>query len=122
MFNSIIVTQIRSQINRWLTETATVQKLDSVRGEYGELIQDYVTVQTSVPCRIITAGSNNTDTMEVNGNQEMMLDQYKIILPYDAELDVDYRVTVGADIYRVVSILDDRTDGVDVQALIVGER
>lgn len=119
MRSTRMIQQIRSVLNRWLNETATIERETETRGAYGEQLHDWETVASDVPCRVI---GRNTQSNRSIGNQEMMVDEYRVIFETGTVLDVDYRVTVGGNVYRVIAIVDDRTDGVDVQAIVAGER
>jgi head-tail adaptor len=119
MRSTSVIAQIRSVLNRWLNETATIQRETETRGAYGEQLHDWTTTATDVPCRVI---GRNTQRNQAMSNQEMMVDEYRVIFETGTVLDVDYRVTVGGNVYRVIAIVDDRTDGVDVQAIVAGER
>ncbi len=119
MRTTSVIKQIRSVLNRWLNETATIERETETRGVYGEQVHDWETVATDVPCRVI---GRNTQRNQAMSNQEMMVDEYRVIFETGTVLDVDYRVTVGGNVYRVIAIVDDRTDGVDVQAIVAGER
>ena len=119
MLPNSIRAQLQKQTNRWLTETAFIQRETETRGTYGEQLHEWETVASDVPCRVI---GRNTQSNRSIGNQEMMVDEYRVIFEAGTVLDVDYRVLVGGKTYRVIQIVDDRTDGTDVQAMVAGER
>lgn len=119
MRTTSVIKQIRSVLNRWLNETATIERETETRGTYGEKLHDWETVASDVPCRVI---GRNTQSNRSIGNQEMMVDEYRVIFEAGTVLNVDYRVLVGGKTYRVIEIVDDRTDGTDVQAMVAGER
>lgn len=118
MLPANLTRQLRRVVNQWLDETATIERQTESRGEYGEQVHDWETVATGVQCRVINAGTSNAGNNVQIANQEMLLDNYRVILPFSTVVDVDYRITVGARVYDVLSITDDRTDATDVQAIV----
>jgi head-tail adaptor len=118
MLPSTILNQLRTTVNRWLTETATIERQTESRGVYGEQVHDWETVASGVACRVINAGNSNAGNNQQFGNQELMMDRYKIVMPTGTVVDVDYRITVAGRVYDVVAIVDDRTDSTDVQAIV----
>jgi head-tail adaptor len=122
MLPSNILKQLRKTTNRWLTQTATIERQTEDRGPFGEQIHDFETVASGVACRVITAGSSFRGDMESSGNQELMLDRYRIIFPAGTAVDVDYRVTIGSRVYNVVGLTDARQDETDVHVIATRER
>ena len=118
MLPSTILNQLRTTVNRWLTETAIIERQTESRGVYGEQVHDWETVASGVACRVINAGNSNAGNNQQFGNQELMMDRYKIVMPTGTVVDVDYRITVAGRVYDVVAIVDDRTDSTDVQAIV----
>jgi len=122
MLSSRVLNQLRRTTNRWLTETATIQRQTEDRGELGEQLHDWSTIASGIACRVITAGSSNTGDNQATGNQELMIDSYRIIFPSGTSVNVDYRVITGGRTYNVISISDDRTDETDVSVIATRER
>lgn len=122
MLPSSILSQLRRTANQWLKESCTIERQTEDRGAFGEQIHDFETVATDVPCRVINGGQSNTADSQMFGNQEVMLDQYRIVMPAGTVVDVDYRVTVGGRVYNVTAVTDDRTDATDTQVLAMLER
>ena len=121
MLPNSIRAQLQKQTNRWLTETAFIERESDTRGIYGEQVHDWETVALNVKCRVITSGGGR-NMNEMMGNQELMIDQYKIVLVAGTDVSVDYRITVGGHVYRVTKVMDDRTDELDVHVLVERER
>lgn len=122
MLPSKIVNRLKVNLNKWLQETATIQKPTEVRGVFGERIEGYQTVATNVPCRIIDTTSMGSNSKELVSNQEILIDRYTVVLPSETLIDVDYLVIVGDKTYRIININDNRTNKLDVQATAERER
>lgn len=114
-----LIAQLRKTTRQYLTETATVERESELRGEYGERVHEWVQVASGVQCRVITTSRGDLQTL---ANQEVMIDQYKIILASGTEVGVDYRIIVGGHAYRVTSVMDDRTDELDINVIAYRER
>ena len=122
MLSSKVLNQLRRTTDRWLTETATIQRQTEDRGEFGEQLHDWQTVASGIACRVITAGTSNRGDNQASGNQELMMDNYRIIFPSGTAVNVDYRVMTGGRTYNVIAISDDRTDETDVSVIATRER
>ena len=122
MIPQSMIKQLRKTTNRWLTETAVIERESNTRGSYGQQIHDWETVASDVACRVITAGTSSSASNQTLSNQEIMIDKYKIVLQAETEVNVDYRITVGGHQYRVIAVMDDRTDELDVHVLAYKER
>lgn len=110
---------IQSRVETFLNETCDIQKEDDARGKYGERIHTWTTVAADVACRVISVSSNSTASQAGGvGNQEMIVDTYRLILPRGTVISADYRVSLGGVLFDVVNVYDRWSDRMDVQVLI----
>ena len=121
MIPNFLRLQLQTTTNKWLTERATIQRQLQTRGSFGEQIHDWTVVGSNIDCRVITIG-NNSNASDTVGNQEVMLDTYKIVLRAGTDIGVDDLISVGGRVYRVTRINDDRTDELDINVLVERER
>ncbi len=120
-----VLAQMRAAAESLMTDTCTLEARSASVGEYGEPTEEFVVVDASVPCRVITPapmreGGENRATLA----REAQLDVYRLVVPYGTALDIDQRVTLASDgaVYDVVDVLMGRTDATDRQAVIVRVR
>lgn len=120
-----VLAQMRAAAESLMTDTCTLEARSASAGEYGEPTEEFVVVDASVPCRVITmdnrffAQQQNPET----AGREHIMDAYRLIVPAGTALDVDYRVTLSnGDVYHVVDLITERTDETDSQAIIVRVR
>lgn len=121
MVSTRVIEKIRARTLRFLTETCQIEEEQEIIDIYGARTHTWQVV-ANVACRVITVGSRfNTGTRDV-GTQESMVDEYRLVCPYDTALGVDQRVTVGDVTYQITRVLTDRTDATDAQAIMVRVR
>lgn len=109
------IARIKARVNRYLTETAVIEKLQSgVDASNVPLNDSWSAVATDVPCRVIDPRSRMASKWMEVGQADAMVDMVRIVFAYGTEIDKDYRAIIGGRVYHVVEITDDRTDGVDV--------
>lgn len=111
------LTKVQARLAVFQTETATIEKQELSTDEYGASAHTWVTVASSVTCRVYTAGDMNRGMQGLIGEQEAISDVVKISFASGTTLEADYRVTVGSRIYQVVRVEDDRTQSTDVIAV-----
>lgn len=109
---------ISARLSQFLTDTCDIDRMTDTVDSVGATVQIWQSVARGVACRVIDAGSNTAASTTIAANQQILIDANRLILPLGTEIGINYRVTVNAAIYKVVSVLDGRTNGVDVQAVI----
>lgn len=113
---------IRGHIAGWTAAfhslRCTIEQEQKATGPYGESLNVWVVVAADVPCRVITAGINTQSKADPVGDAESITEQYRLSVPAGTPLAAGQRVTVGTDVYQVVSLLVARTDENERQAVI----
>lgn len=113
---------IQRQTKGMLTQTCDLVQEQETQGDFYESVKTILSVDSSIPCRIIKIGQRGTDAGDIVGQQEVMTDEYTLIVPYDTALDVNYKVECEGLTYNVVRIVTDLTDRVFRQAVITRQR
>lgn len=113
---------IRAQTLAQMTDTCTIERLADSVGSLGQVQDAWVIVSTGTACRLITSKSLSQGQTSVMADRITMEDSYLISLPVGTVLNADYRITIGAAVFRVASVLDGRTDSADVQAILIRMR
>lgn len=123
MLNAQVLAMMRTTTAKFFTETCTIeQEMDST-GEFGQPSPMWSPIATNVACRVITARQGTRPTAEMVGAQEQIVDEYRIICPYGTALATNQRITISTgEVYTVVSLVTDRTDETDTQAVVVRAR
>lgn len=114
--------RIAARLATYLDETCRIEREWKTQTSTGHGSRGRYVVADGVACRVIDAGQSNTAATGEVGSAESMTDEYRIICPPGTDFAPDDRVIVGARVYRVVRVRDDRTDAVDTQAVIKRER
>lgn len=112
--NSQIAAMIQRITEQYLTETCTLQKRVQQTNAVGVAIETFENTET-LACRIITETAGGRGIAQEMAGRETLTDAYRIVLPAGTSIGDDYRVVSGGYTYEVVGILDQRTDGNDVQ-------
>lgn len=115
--------KIRKRAYAFLEDRCVIERQRQERGSMGQPIAPaWDVVASDVPCRLVMAGRQLNGMDAVVGSQEALVERYKIALPYDAVVDVDYRITVNGEAYGVVSVERILTAKVFVQAVVTKVR
>ena len=113
----IIMLKIQERLETFLPDSCVIGRraddYDSTGAPTGDIESE-----TTVACRVITGKSDIEDI----GQQPTMTEWYRLIVPLGTELAAGYIVTLADDtVYQVISIVTQRTDAPDMQALIKRE-
>ena len=76
--NAAIRARLRSQTEKYLKDTCLIEVQSDVTGEFGDQPIAWQIVASDVPCRVITAGYQNSSRAGLVGQQESMMDLYKL--------------------------------------------
>lgn len=113
----LIVGQLRREMGRWLTDSATIFKQTEDRVVLDEPAKTVVTIATAVPCRVLSTPEGLQGTrLEGKLNPEKV----RVILPHDTDVDPGdnagwaFYITVGTATYEIVRIEDSLTNSVFV--------
>ena len=121
-----VLAQMRAAAESLMTDTCVLEARSASVGEYGEPTEEFVVVDASVPCRVITLGARFKEAAPAPAPlaRESLVDAFRLVVPHDTALDIDQRVTVtsSGDVYDIVSLIAGRTDETDRQAIIVRAR
>lgn len=110
---------MRSTANRYyLTGSCLIEAEQSGKDANFMNTSGWVEVAT-VRCRVLPAGSGDTERIEAFASQESIKVLKRLVVPFDTALDVGQRVTVSGEVYQVGAIDVENTDEVFRQVLIV---
>lgn len=120
LMRQMMLQKIQDRLETFVGEnTCTISKPARTQGPTGAPGSGHVDVATDIDCRIID-GSSETDEI---GDQHVILERYKLIVPVGTELGVGYRVTVDdGNTYNILDIITRHTESVDAQAMMTRER
>lgn len=122
-FSNRTLKLMRAMVGRTLTDSCRIERETGTVGDYGQPLHVWEAVAVDVPCRLIRrggAGINNE--AGVAGGVETLREDYRLVVAEDVVLGVDYRVVVGGDVFEVVAVRDNLTDGGYVEAVLVRRR
>lgn len=123
MLTAQVLAMMRATTAKFLTETCTIEQEMNSTGEFGQPVPVWTPIATNVACRVILARQGYRPTAANVGGQEKIVDEYRIICPYGTVLATNQRITVSTgEVYQVVSLITDRTDETDTQAVVVRAR
>lgn len=109
---------LRRYTETWMKQRCTIEQEMLITDEMGAQAHAWTVVALNVACRMIREGQGS----ELVGEQESMIERYRLVVPHGTALAANQRVTVEGAVYSVVSIVDRLTDGTDAQALVVRVR
>jgi len=112
-----IQNRLRNTVDKYLNETCVIERVDQVQGRLG-LVESVVQVATGVACRVIDDSRTTGQGYQATGDHQANIDAYRVILPAGQAVDVEYRVTVGTRVYRVIELLDDRSNELFVEVRV----
>jgi SPP1 family predicted phage head-tail adaptor len=113
---------IRQQTEKQMTDRCLIEREQNSRDAIGGRTHTWETVGSNIPCRMITSKAATLPGTDIVADRESMEDTYTISLPYTTTLAADYRITVNGAAFNVSRVLDGRTDGADVQAVLIRMR
>lgn len=108
---------IQRHLEAFLTERCSIEVQTTTRDEYGGYSDTWTLVADDVHCRIYPIPSRE-GAAAVAGSQETLVEVYRIVCPVGTGLDIDQRITVNNQVYHIVELIVQQTDGVDEQALM----
>lgn len=120
MIPSWMAGAIKDVLADYLTDTCTIEVQADTVDEYG-LAQpgSLTTVASDVACRVIDLGTRYSELAALVADQETIKDTYRLVCPAGTALAKDQVITMSnGDVYQVVDLITERTDGVDAQAII----
>lgn len=122
VLNNQMLARLRQMTAQYLKDTCTIERQTVAYGQYNEIIADqWETVATDVACRVITEAIRRTSG-ELVGEQETLVETYRVVVPTGTGLAPNQRITVGGLVYEVVRLVTNRTDETDEQAVITRAR
>jgi hypothetical protein len=116
ILNSTVKRILQKSTELFMNDSAVITRKISERGTMGQMTEVYQFYKL-VKCRIIKDMSKRQTTEEV-GEQEVMVELLRLIVPVGTGLAADMRATVKGATYEITGILDQLSDSVDEQALI----
>jgi len=119
MISAQLLAMMRTMTARFFTETCLIESEADGVDVRGARTGQFTTVAADMPCRVITIGGTRRDAAETNVMQETIIEEYRLVVPYDTALAEGMRVTVGGIVYQITALLTDRTDETDRQANMV---
>jgi hypothetical protein len=121
VLNTMVRARIRAIAAKWLKDRCNITVQTTATGPLGEQLDQYVSVQSNVPCRVIKV-SMSPSAMIVGG-QESMQDMYRVSVPVGTALAVDQRIELSNGLeYDVVDLETELTDEMFEHALVSRQR
>jgi hypothetical protein len=105
-----MMNRMRAQAARFLTDSCDIERNFSGKDRFGAVTDGWSLIGSSVVCRVIEPGTTIGSTIIVAADQVATVDEYRLALPKDTDIDEDDRVTVGAVTYQVVRLMTELTD------------
>lgn len=106
---------IRRVLQKYLTDSCTIQRATTAADVYGHAVETWETVAT-VGCRILPLQRTRESLI---AEQEKGRTFYTLVVPYNTDLRDGDRVVSGGVTYQVIQVDGNRTDDADKQAVIV---
>jgi hypothetical protein len=123
MFQNRTIALIKARAEMTLVETCKIQRETSILSPVGAPTHTWVDVVSDVACRVIEAGQNERSAMESVGNQESMVELYRLITPVETPFKVNDRVVMSdGRIFHVVQMQDGLSQEVYASAIITRQR
>jgi len=118
-----LLAQLRSITAQYLKETCTIQQQANAIDQYGGVdASQWNVVASNVPCRIIMQGGAGNKLPQQVGEQESLIDAYRVIVPIGTGLAPNQRIICNGIIYEVTQLITARTDETDEQAMVIRAR
>ena len=103
-----------ARLNRFLIDRCTIDERIDDEDNWRRVADD-------VRCRVMRMSSNASKTADY-GQSEAMINTYVLSTPLGTPLDTGQRVTIGTKVFFVTGVIDQWTNAVDAQALVIRER
>lgn len=108
--------RMRAQVP--LPDTAVISAMTAVADGAGGWAETWAAVSGgTVAARLDPINSRSTGIVTVPGREGLIV-QYQLTTVYDAPLAVNRRVTIGGDVYEIVSLSDAHSWNVSRRALL----
>lgn len=101
MLSSAALAALRAAGAQFLVERCTLERETKTVDQYGGITSQWESVAVDVPCRLIKGGMPIT---QMAGGQETIPEVYKIALAAGQTVGVDYRLSIGANVFNVISV------------------
>lgn len=112
------VARIRNRAEAaFLTQYCTIERLIPSAGPFDDG-GTWAIVQTGVPCRVVQQEKPASPESSTIAGQETLPEYYILAIPYDQDIQVDYRVVIDQNIFTVIRLEDELTDKVFKQVVI----
>lgn len=122
MLPNFVLAQMRRAAEQLMTQTCRIEQEVNAVGTWGQPSPQWTEVARNVKCRVITSRQSTRSTAGMVGEQETLVDEYRLICPAGTALEKNQRVTVDDVTYQVVNVIVARADETDTQAVIVRAR
>jgi hypothetical protein len=114
----IVLPKIKTRLETFLTDLCTISRYANSHDGTGAPTGASELVASNVACRVIEGKSNIEDV----GDQQTLTEWYRLIVPVGTDLGPDYIITLAdGTVYQVIDLITQRTDAMDIQALIKRE-
>lgn len=123
VLNNHMLAKLRQVAAQYLKDTCTIQAQAFTRDRYGGVdASQWNVVAENVACRIILQSGSGNNAPQAVGDQESLIDEYRLIVPVGTGLAPNQRVICNGVTYQVTQIITSRTDETDEQAMITRAR
>ena len=112
IISDAMLAMVKSEMARSLVDRCRIERALTTLDENGGSVETWEIVADNEPCRVIQMGSSDSSQALATGERETLRRAYKLIVSVSVAVSVDYRVTIGADVYDIIRIEDALSDEV----------
>lgn len=94
----------------FLTDTCTVKRSMTAKGDYMEDVESWSAIHEDLPCRLIRSRQPIGDGVEMSGQRQVLEDEYRLAVADDVDIDGNDRITIDGVEYGIVRMDDVMTD------------
>jgi Phage head-tail joining protein len=116
-FSSQQIAYMRRIMAQFLKDTCALKRLEDTKDELGGSAALYITVNATLKCRMLPLSDKNNNF--VAGQGEQARTYFRLIMPYDTDVQDGDQVEFSGDTYEVQQIEDAQTDAVDKRARLM---
>lgn len=118
--NNVVLAKLRNQaVNRFLTETCVIERSTQSTDALMDQVDHWSVIEFAAKCRMITVGAGmGGDNLEMIGERDAMLDEYRLALAVGTDILADDRVHCQGKAYEVVNLETDLTDRFFIHAIL----
>jgi hypothetical protein len=109
--------RLRRTADKYLNETCDIARVDWVQGRVG-MREAVMIVASDVACRVINDTRTQGQGYQQVGEHQANVDAYRVILPAGTAVNEEDQITVGTRVYRVIAVLDDLSNEIQISCRV----